>query len=294
VGVETLAIRDGESGAPIDPAVLTETISVRIEQARKKGLDVVLHVLEGSKTGLVAPGIDGVRTLLARFPDGLKVIADFCQMRPFGDARPYLDLGAAVVATGSKFMGGPAFSGAVILPVGWPVQAVSEALTPGTVLRWEAALAESDAYWRLDPLHRAVGLSRFAQAVREAAADFSEVDVLDDAQPGHILVLRIRDVESDGWMGHKDLERLNRWLAQDAHALLPSRAQSFEIRLARQRCLLGQPVMVGPHGALRLAINAAKTAHLADTPMAAAQLHQDVVTTLSKIALIRRYWPKNN
>jgi hypothetical protein len=266
----------------------------RIDAAQAQGLDVVLHVLEGSKTGLVAPGIDGVRALLARFPSGLRIIADFCQMRPFSDARPYLELGAAIVATGSKFMGGPAFSGAVVLPPSWRRTGIVEDLKPGTLLRWEAALTEGAAYWRLDPLRRAVGLSRFTQTVRETGADFPEVDVLDDAQPSHIVTLRVRDVETDGWMNQKQLERLGRWLAQDAQPLLPPRAKSFEIRLAGQRCLLGQALTVGPSGALRLAANAQRLAQLAESPVATAQLHQDLATLLSKIALIRRYWPKNN
>lgn len=293
-GVETIAIRNPASGRPIDPALLTDTIARRIDAAQAQGLDVVLHVLEGSKTGLVAPGIDGVRALQARFPSGLRIIADFCQMRPFSDARPYLELGAAIVATGSKFMGGPAFSGAVVLPPSWRRTGIVEDLKPGTLLRWEAALTEGDAYWRLDPLRRAVGLSRFTQTVREAGADFPEVDVLDDAQPSHIVTLRVRDVETDGWMNQKQLERLGRWLAQDAQPLLPPRAKSFEIRLAGQRCLLGQALTVGPSGALRLAANAQRLAQLAESPVATAQLHQDVATLLSKIALIRRYWPKSN
>lgn len=295
VRLETLPVRDPATGEAYSPAAMIALIAPRIKAAHANGQDVVLHVLEGSKTGLIAPGIDGVRALLAEFPTGLKIIADFCQMLPHSDAQPYLALGAAIVTTGSKFMGGPAFSGAVLLPPAWTVPTDSQAeIKPGTILRWEAALAEGDSYSRMDPLRRDVGLTRFAQSAREASADFPEVDVLDDAQTTHIVALRVKDIETNNWMSQKQLERLNRWLAQDAQPLLPVRAKSFEIRLAQQRCLLGQALTVGSAGVLRIAANAHRIAQLADNANAAAQLHQDISTLLSKIALIRRYWPRNN
>lgn len=295
VKLETIPVRDPATGQAYDSATLADLIALRVKAAHAKGQDVVLHVLEGSKTGLAAPGIDGVRTLMAEFPAGLKIIADFCQMRPHSDAQPYLAMGAAIVTTGSKFMGGPAFSGAAILPPDWRGSApIETVIRPGTALRWEAALAEGESYWRLDPLRRASGLTRFIQSVREASADFPEVDVLDDAQATHIVALRVKDIETDGWMSQKQLERLNRWLAQDAQPLLPVRAKSFEIRLAQQRCLLGQALTVGLAGALRIAANAHRIAQLADNANAAAQLHQDISILLSKIALIRRYWPKSH
>ena len=62
----------------------------------------------GTKTGLVAP---------VEAPAGVDVIVDACQLRlPAHKVREYLKMGWPVVITGSKFLGGPAFSGAVLVP----------------------------------------------------------------------------------------------------------------------------------------------------------------------------------
>ena len=68
----------------------------------------IVYVTYGSKTGLVAP---------LAVPPGVEVVVDACQLRlsptVIGEC---LRKGWPVVVTGSKYMGGPPFSGAVLLP----------------------------------------------------------------------------------------------------------------------------------------------------------------------------------
>lgn len=81
------------------------------------GKFVVLHVVDGSKTGLRVPGRPLVEELLAQHANRLLVVLDACQGR--SDAAEldwYLRAGAVVLVTGSKFFCGPGFSGAVLLP----------------------------------------------------------------------------------------------------------------------------------------------------------------------------------
>jgi hypothetical protein len=70
----------------------------------------VIYLTHGSKTGLVAP---------LQVPRGAEVVVDACQLRLSPAViQGYLRQGWPVVVTGSKFLGGPPFSGAVLLPHG--------------------------------------------------------------------------------------------------------------------------------------------------------------------------------
>lgn len=70
----------------------------------------VVYVTHGTKTGLIAP---------TALPSHADVIVDARQARiEPDDVGRYLRRGWPVVVTGSKFFGGPAFSGAVLFPRG--------------------------------------------------------------------------------------------------------------------------------------------------------------------------------
>ncbi|GAB0490086.1 hypothetical protein MMPV_001318 [Pyropia vietnamensis] len=136
---------------------------------------IVLHAVDGSKTGLRVLGANpvepaGVVDHLGA--DRCLLVVDACQGRttPAG-LRRWLEGGAVVLVTGSKFWGGPPFSGAVLLPpqVATLWQATDEGLADylttadvppslpvlrgvatrggnvGLLLRWAAALAEMDS-----------------------------------------------------------------------------------------------------------------------------------------------------
>ncbi len=111
----------------------------------------VVFVTYGSKTGLVAP---------LTVPPGVEVVVDACQLRLSPAViRECLRKGWPVVLTGSKSMGSPPFSGAVLLPRGrfsgfrekalaeWSrIVAASgaERASAGPLLRWVAATEQLD------------------------------------------------------------------------------------------------------------------------------------------------------
>ena len=92
-----------------------------------------MHVLAGSKTGLSAPSFEAVQRLHERFGARLDVVVDACQMRLAPErVRAYLEAGCMVLITGSKFFGGPPFSGALLVPAGVAARAPELApLPPG-------------------------------------------------------------------------------------------------------------------------------------------------------------------
>jgi hypothetical protein len=221
----------------------------------------VVYLTHSTKTGLIAP---------VEPPRGVDVIVDACQGRiePAIVAR-YLRNHWPVVVTGSKFFGGPAFSGAVLFPSARPTagrlmpgqqagghrepdpvrrrmdQARSSPGSIGMLLRWHAALEAMEAFAplagsmseRLRQHQAAIqqGLGRIAALV--------PVDGLSNGGPGWsgiptIFTFAVRD-------------KANRQRLLTAAELRP-----LYTRLASDGVLLGQPVGLGRFGGLRIAVGA--------------------------------------
>ena len=129
----------------------------------------LLVLTDLSKTGLIAPSLACAKQMLALYGEKLTVLVDACQFRLSSDTLlGYLAQDFMVAITGSKFVGGPAFCGALLLPPGmaersraaplaalvaysarsdWPpgwlaAKALAAGANLGLLLRWEAALAE--------------------------------------------------------------------------------------------------------------------------------------------------------
>ena len=127
-----------EKGRPAWPgaSIAQEVIGIRDRDARPRTLEdideqflaigrraladeghVLAHVLWASKTGLVAPSRGAVEQLTCLAPDRVDIVVDACQMRmDFGKLGGYLRQGWLLQVSGSKFLTGPPFSGALIVP----------------------------------------------------------------------------------------------------------------------------------------------------------------------------------
>jgi hypothetical protein len=244
---------------------------------------------------LVAPGIDGVVELMRRHREHLAVIVDACQMRTgLAVIRRYIEAGAVVVVTGSKFFGGPPFSGAVLVPPrmgealtslpggfvdyswqgDWPVRwderlaALPRGGSPGLYLRWEAALAEMAAFATLPAATVTAALAAFGRAVAEETAGVGPFRLLPGRPPAavggeawtampSIFTFAVARPDGAGWLGQAALHRLYALLNDDVADLLPAGTDAGEHALARRHCHIGQPVALaaGPPG-LRLAAGA--------------------------------------
>jgi hypothetical protein len=152
-----------------------------------------------SKTGLISPSIACAQDLKRRFPDQVEVFVDACQLRLApGTLAAYLGQDFMVAVTGSKFMTGPAFSAALLLPAGvagrlasaplpraltqlcalgeWPEdltggRAFEQRANFGLLLRWEAALEEMRRFSLLPPTAVNAFFGDFAAAVGERLAE---------------------------------------------------------------------------------------------------------------------------
>lgn len=98
-------------------AEIVAAVRGEIEAAARRGARTLVHLVHGSKTGLVLPARQDCEALSREYGDDVLFVVDACQARITGRAvRRYLDAGMIVLLTGSKFMGGPPFSGFALLP----------------------------------------------------------------------------------------------------------------------------------------------------------------------------------
>lgn len=189
-----IALRE-TSGAVRAMADVEAQIESVLAQALAAGRRVILHGLDLSKTGLLAPTPAFLAKLRATYGTAFDIVLDACQARLSpASIRAYLDLDAVVLMTGSKFFTGPPFAGVVLLPHSianrlqagalpaglaayfnrgeFPASARAAKILPaggnyGLALRWHAALAEMKAFLRITPARRREILQKFASVVRQ-------------------------------------------------------------------------------------------------------------------------------
>ena len=278
-GFESVASRapDGSLRSRSDIAADLEAIIDRADQAGRR---VVLSVTDVTKTGLIAPDLETVVGLCWRHPDMLQVVIDACQFRLTpASLRAYLEHGFIVAVTGSKFLAGPCFSGAVFVPArharrlrarrpapglaaysaaaDWPTDwsagvDLPDAANYGLLMRWEAALAELRAFRALEPSAIESFTRRFAEAVAGALAGHAAFEALPTRQLDRSAV-----AAPSGWDAYPTifpflLRRHDRYLTRTETDAVYSRLASSDVAVR-----LGQPVACGerdgqPVSALRL------------------------------------------
>ena len=109
-------VRCGEGEARASQTI-TEEMVREIEAAKTAGKHCLIHGVHGSKTGLVLPGVSDIADMQARHPGDVTFVIDACQGRITSEAiANYLENGAIVLMTGSKFVGAPPFNGWAIVP----------------------------------------------------------------------------------------------------------------------------------------------------------------------------------
>lgn len=257
--VVEVALR-GPDGLPLPAAGVRDAFLAAAAAARRAGRRAVLVVTPGTKTGLVAP--DG------EVPGGTEAVVDAAQGRVSpAEVGAWLGRGWPVVLTGSKFLGGPAFSGVLLLPWRrWPREAVAEALEAaglrggaafgapalGVLLRWEAALAVA---------RPALAGGRCAAAL--AAAHAAGWTVLSDAlRAGLVPGARLVPGTAPGASARAPVPRTV-WTLALADPRRPGAMLSADgLRplwwdlATRGGALFGQPVDLGPFGGVRIALGA--------------------------------------
>ena len=249
--VHEIRIRNDEGG--LRPEVDEEAMTLVESLAKEK---VLLVLTDVSKTGLIAPSFCCAAELKARFGDNLEVLVDASQfrLRP-ATLKSYLDAGFLLALTGSKFLTGPTFSGALLVPDAFGKTPHSDPDSDiGLLLRWEAALAELRIFRSIPESGVEHFLSYFAEKVLGRLQDDPHfvalpVPALRRASGGWDSIQTIfpfRMKGREGFAGMDEARRIHALLREDL-----SSVSKFEA--AALRFSLGQPVSCG---ALRLCASA--------------------------------------
>lgn len=285
-----------KDGAPRPLADIDAEVTALVSCAGR----ALLVMVDQSKTGLIAPSPACVVRLHRSHP-GLDVLVDACQFRIApATLRAYLQQGFMVAVTGSKFLTGPSFSAALLLPPGYGTN-LPPRLQSGLIdevallLRWEAALVEMRRFCALPQAEVIHCLQSFARAIGDRLSKDSCFEPL--AVP---RLERQPLLENEGWdclqtifpilLRHPDSGApLNRGETQQVYRQLQTDMSDIaDERIAALRCQFGQPVTCGVRGgvavsALRLCVSARLVSD-AVTQNGVSGLIDDALAALDKAA----------
>ncbi|WP_208639289.1 hypothetical protein [Bradyrhizobium forestalis] len=253
-----------------------------VETTIAQGAPVLLQIMDSSKLGWRAPSAACLEEIARRWPRKVQIVVDACQAR-LGRRRlrAYLDRGYMVLMTGSKFFGGPAFSGALLVPKGlsrsldrvqgiapgifdyagrcdWPMawtalrSRFERRPNFGQWLRWEAALAEIGSYYAVPGAFRAAMLAELAAGIdsmialspslRAVPAALHTAGV-DDEEFAHATIFPFTLLRDGKPVSIAETAAVHRALVRDMSEEVSGSAADRDV--AAQRCLIGQPVRLG-------------------------------------------------
>lgn len=262
VYLDNLALRD-ETGTALNSAYIANRIAEHIEFALAARRRPLIHIVHGSKTGLVLPHFQEIDALIGRFGDTVTFVVDACQGRITSAAiSAYLARGIIVFLTGSKFIGGPPFGGFALLPancaafapplasgmtdifrqaevpLGWSGrETLQDDGNPGLALRLAASLFELERFQALELQDIARVVSAFGEATDQLIhrLDISRVA---NVAPGDSDGSAVHPVEKTLitlGLSHDKRGFQHRWLDFDDAVRIHKRLIDAGIRL-------GQPV----------------------------------------------------
>ncbi|NHO32105.1 hypothetical protein [Acetobacter fallax] len=209
IQVEDVRLRDTE-GEAVASDILARHCRERISDAIARGRHVLLHQLDLSKTGLLAPTEEILEAFADEFGNAVDIVVDACQDRVTPErVGGWVASGRAVMITGSKFVTGPPFCGALLLPAQWrerlncgylpgglrdyagqnewPDCAATRYLPDdanyGLILRWHAAMAEMEAFKAVPAKETRARLERFLEAARDALISCDDIALLETPDP---------------------------------------------------------------------------------------------------------------
>lgn len=282
--LRTVSIRDSDGSARNLQDVDTE-VRALTETAIAQHRQVMLVLADVSKTGMIAPAIDVATGLSKQYRHNFHVMVDACQFRiSNASLHAYLQQGFLVAVTGSKFLSGPSFSGALFVPApvakklkslslplalqayssraDWPrdwagADKLCRNANAGLLLRWVAALAELRAFRQLPEtaIHRFV--LQFGHAIQSYFKHSAHLALLPIVTPERGALH-----ENVSW---DQLPSIFSFLIKDAsgqHFLNREQTMLVYRRLQKEKHMqLGQPVLCGvrqqtPVSALRLCLSA--------------------------------------
>lgn len=345
-----IAVR-GTDGNVRPPATIDRDCVAAVEAAIAAGRRPILHILDVSKTGLRAPSRACAAALGTRFAGRMDVIVDACQARlnP-GTIRDYVGRGWMVLITGSKFFTGPPFAGALLAPGGvarrlsgstlptglslycgaaeWPSDLKgTDCLRAtdgrpggnfGLMMRWQAALAEMQAFAEVPRSRRRSVLHRFVGHVEDCIAQTNGLTTVtlpeaerDPEEWDLTATIRCFALSRMGpgatgqqangarFLDLAEARKVYIWLNADLGPALGDQVPGDNVATLSRRCHIGQPVAVTLDGVPAAALRVSAGARLVSGEPSHAPLDpderlerelSDVTMLFRKVALILQHF----
>ncbi|GGB63491.1 hypothetical protein [Blastomonas aquatica] len=258
VSLTEISVRNG-FGDAFDSGLIVAGMRSEIERALANDQFPLLHVVHGSKTGLILPHLDDIDSLIAQYGNRIGFVVDACQARITSAAiAAYLARGAVVLLTGSKFMGGAPFSGFALvpqavaaqiaplgagmatifrraeLPAGWPgAEQLPNGGNAGLTVRLEAALFELERF-------QALAFSDVAQIIELFRA--ASLQLVERIGGTRVLPYPVGDREQAGShpIEMRTLTTID--LSAEGRAIDFEGATAIQMEMMRGAVRLGQPV----------------------------------------------------
>jgi len=253
-GLERVSLADvpvrRTNGSARTSEEVADDLETELALARSMSRHALLHVVHGSKTGLILPELAEIDRLRHSWGGAATFVIDACQARITSEAlHEYLAREAIVFLTGSKFMGGPPFNGFAVIPsavarragplpaglsgvfsriewpAGWPGrETLPEEGNTGLWLRFEASIFELERFQALPMAAVERTIAAFHDALCESLASPLGLQFVRPSAPGEdkeeiehpieMRTLATLDVSSlPGARSFEDAQRLHRELA---------------------------------------------------------------------------------
>lgn len=250
------------------------------EKAILKNDDVLLILVDQSKTGKIAPSLKCAISLKQRYPNQFNVLVDACQFRLCKETlHAYLQHNFMIALTGSKFFAAPSFSAILILPQQNSFLFQTEMLNFGLLLRMGIALQNYRAFSTLSNAQIYAVISEFGAEI----SDFLQ-------NSPHFLPLEKADLAREGLIGMPFWDTLPTifpfLMLRNKQPL--SMQETFELYqqlpMQNPRCQLGQPVLCGEkNSVLRLCLSAPQITNAAQNPQALKNCIQNALQVLKTV-----------
>lgn len=281
---------------------------------------VVLRVVSYSKTGLQMPQFGFAKTLKDRYPGRVVVEVNSIQMRcNWSEVKKCLDAGMAVSLSGSKFFGGPPFSGVLLLPksefsffenfdLSLPRgfrdlfssnfldstlfgKLDSHFLDFGLLFRWKAALHEMKRYASLKEYQKNEIISSWCNGVNRLPMETVEFlqpkeNHFNGTAGAEKTILPFHLYRSNGKMFSNDeLRNVYKLMSMDLSRFFAN----SEAQVAAIPILIGQPVkLCDEKSVLRISLSAPQIVDINQQGVES-ELSKDRIV-LKKLALISNYY----
>ncbi len=275
IEVAVVPIRDAR-GAPRDPEAVDQETAQAVERELRRGRDVLLHVLDTSKTGLTGLTRQAARALMAGAPNRVRIVVDACQLRcSLTQIKGDLEDGFMVLATGSKFAGGPPFCGVVLLPASLADEIAEQALLASGIALYSAALdwppAFRHVFGRMSVSQTNIGLglrwvaaldgiasmATIGDSLQKKIADLFAKEVRTRAR--NLCCIELHHNEHDHIFASSTIVPLT-VVERDGSLAALSTAQRIQAALREPGqgpiCHVGQPVCLGKQTVLRVSASA--------------------------------------